>query len=85
MTLGQVDFIPPHNQPNRFLDRVKEIAENQKWSSGQVKMRLAVEAVEKMMILEALSQTGGSKARAAKMLDIPRRTFFRKIQAYGIV
>ena len=53
--------------------------------SDGIKMKLEIEAFEKMMISEALTQTEGNKSRAAEILGIPRNSFNRKIQAYGIV
>lgn len=42
------------------------------------------EAIERDMILEALKHTKGNAAAAAKMLDIPRSTFYRKLRKYGL-
>jgi transcriptional regulator of acetoin/glycerol metabolism len=35
-------------------------------------------------IVQALKQTGGNKAEAARRLGISRRTIYRKIEAHGI-
>ena len=40
--------------------------------------------LEKQKILEALEQTGWNKSKAAKVLDMPRRTLYRRLRAYGI-
>ena len=39
---------------------------------------------EKELILEALRQAGGSRTRAAKTLDVSRKTLFNKMTALGI-
>jgi serine/threonine-protein kinase PknK len=39
---------------------------------------------EKQRILEALEQTGWNKSKAAQVLDMPRRTLYRRLKAYGI-
>ena len=47
--------------------------------------RMELDVFEKTIILEAFSQTKDKKARIAETLDIPRRKFILKIQAYGNV
>jgi serine/threonine-protein kinase PknK len=39
---------------------------------------------EKVRILQALEGSGWNKVKAAKVLGIPRRTFYRRLQQYGI-
>lgn len=39
---------------------------------------------EKARILKALEETGWNKLAAAEKLGIPRRTFYRKLEAFGI-
>ena len=41
-------------------------------------------AQEQERILAALEQCGWNKSRAAELLSIPRRTFYRRLKAYGI-
>lgn len=41
-------------------------------------------AAEKQRILAALEKTGWNKLRAAKMVGLPRRTFYRRLEEYGI-
>jgi len=40
--------------------------------------------VEKSRILEALEQSGWNKSKTAEMLNMPRRTLYRRLKAYGI-
>ena len=40
--------------------------------------------VEKELIRKALQRTGGNRKQAAKMLEIPERTFYRKLDKYGL-
>jgi DNA-binding NtrC family response regulator len=40
--------------------------------------------MEKQRILEALEKTGWNKSKAAQLLDMPRRTLYRRLKAYGI-
>lgn len=49
-------------------------------------MRLseAVEACERAAILAALKEAGGCRKKTMELLDVPRRTFYRKLQKYHI-
>jgi transcriptional regulator with GAF, ATPase, and Fis domain/Tfp pilus assembly protein PilF len=40
--------------------------------------------MEKQRILESLEQTGWNKSKAAQVLNMPRRTLYRRLKAYGI-
>jgi DNA-binding NtrC family response regulator len=44
----------------------------------------ATKQVEKELILKALEQTGGNKIKAAKLLQMNRKTLYRKIKNLGI-
>lgn len=39
---------------------------------------------ERSMIVEALERTGWNRARAAEVVGMPRRTFYRRLKDYGI-
>ncbi len=43
-----------------------------------------VHVVERRRILEALEQTEWNKSKAARLLQIPRRTFYRRLREYDI-
>lgn len=40
--------------------------------------------IEKEFILNALKETGGNKSKAAKLLNINERTFYRKLKLYNL-
>jgi transcriptional regulator of acetoin/glycerol metabolism len=42
-------------------------------------------AYERQRLVDALSEAGGNKSVAARLLGMPRSTFFSKIKKYGIV
>ncbi|MGE0786752.1 MAG: sigma 54-interacting transcriptional regulator [Sandaracinaceae bacterium] len=47
-------------------------------------IRSELEDVERRRILEALEETGGNQTRAAALIGMPRRTFVKRLAAYGI-
>jgi two-component system response regulator HydG len=49
----------------------------------EVEVGTPIEEVEKRLILETLTFTGGDKSRTAQMLGIGRKTLYRKLQQYG--
>ena len=44
----------------------------------------ALARYERQYLRHALERTGGNKAEAARLLDIPRRTFYRKLAKYNL-
>lgn len=44
----------------------------------------SLKEVEKAMIIAKIKQTNGNFTKSAKELKIDRRTFYRKLQRYGI-
>ena len=46
--------------------------------------RATDETDERQELVEALEQTGGNKARAARLLGLPRSTFFSKLKKYNL-
>jgi len=83
LTLGDIEFVPLKRSTPRFISRIKTLIEKGDFASDEIEMKREVEAFEKMMIFEALTQTQGNKSKAAEMLGIPRNSFNRKIQSYG--
>jgi DNA-binding NtrC family response regulator len=53
-------------------------------STSRVGLRSQVDSFEKGRLLEALAIAGGNQTRAARILNIARRTLISKIEAYGI-
>jgi PAS domain S-box-containing protein len=82
LTLGKHFFLDSSRKPfigNSFTNNRIQDCQS---VCGRVNLRSAVEELEKKMILEALAQAGGNQSRAAKILQIPRRTFLRKLEIY---
>jgi two-component system response regulator HydG len=43
-----------------------------------------MEEVERRYVLRVLEAAGGNRARAAKILGFDRKTFYRKLERYGV-
>lgn len=54
------------------------------YKTNQVGLKNIVESVEKDVIIQMLKEAEGNKSRAAKKLNIPRATLYRKMEEYGI-
>jgi sigma-54 dependent transcriptional regulator, acetoin dehydrogenase operon transcriptional activator AcoR len=51
---------------------------------GQERKLKAREKIQRDLILDALQKTKGNVTAAAKLLDIPRSTFYKRIQKFGL-
>jgi DNA-binding NtrC family response regulator len=76
---GTGSTILPEHLPPEFL-REREGAEP---GGAPVEEERTLAEVERAHILRVLEASGGNKARAARILGIPRRTLYRRLGAYG--
>jgi DNA-binding NtrC family response regulator len=53
-------------------------------SGSAATMRQRLSAYEATLMRDALSQTGGHKARAAGLLNMPLRTFMKRLREFGL-
>ncbi len=53
-------------------------------ASGKDEALLTLDEVEKRHLMRVLRETGGNKARAAKILGIDRRTLYRMAERFGL-
>ncbi|HEY3315502.1 MAG TPA: sigma 54-interacting transcriptional regulator [Bacillota bacterium] len=68
------EHLPPHL---RQLARVPR-------GLGQKSLEKVVEEVEREMILEALRATGNNRAKSARLLGLPRSSFYEKLDRYEL-
>jgi transcriptional regulator of acetoin/glycerol metabolism len=52
--------------------------------SGKEEALLTLDEVQKRHLMRVLRETGGNKARAAKILGIDRRTLYRMAERFGL-
>ena len=69
--------------PDEVLSRDK-IAEKEENSGKPASLEKSKETLEKELILKALKESGGNKSKAAKILKMNERTFYRKIKKLDI-
>ena len=72
-----------HPDDTPYVDKGKEVAYTETKFLANDEIR-PLREVEKETIARALRSTGGHRKRAAKLLDMPERTLYRKIQQYGL-
>jgi len=72
LTLGEIDF------NNRKVGAsINTKAEN-------LPFKTAIRELERRLIVDALKKSDGNRTKAAKLLQLPRRTLLRKIDSYRI-
>lgn len=79
--LTQGDTISSINIPDEITD---QLPFDGGASSEALSIGDSTKALEKELILKALNEAGGNKSKAAKMLNMNERTFYRKIRNLGI-
>jgi DNA-binding NtrC family response regulator len=52
--------------------------------NGALSFQDSTRKAEKDIILKAIEEAGGNKSKAAKILNMNERTFYRKIKSLGI-
>jgi len=83
-TVIEAEHLPPliSSLDHQISGRVSQMPEHLHWSGETLEeMRYKW---EKEVIAEALSQVGGNRAKAAKLLDISLRSLYHKLGKYGI-
>ncbi len=77
--------IMPHHLPIEMVNAdVRQLPETSETPINNLALPNAVEALEKQLILEALSATHGNKSRAAKLLEISERSLWYKLDQYQL-
>jgi PAS domain S-box-containing protein len=79
-TLGHLDFLGTKKAIKKHAGDIQY--EN---TVETMDLRLEMEKYEKRLIIKALDKTRWHKTRAASMLGLPRRTFTRKLQHFGLM
>ena len=90
--LVQIDDIPLHIQGNfnatvkldKPIDATSSNTTNENTTEVTGSLASSLAAMERSIIRRALLQCNGNKAQAAKVLQIPRMTLYRKIEEYGL-
>jgi len=74
LTLGEINFL----ESGSYLEPPDQI------TNTAIDFKGAVEEFERKLIIKALRQCNGNKSKAAEIMNLPRRSLHRKIDAYQI-
>ena len=80
LTLNQFDIIPSTETEDSEFDEASRAFANKKFIS----FREATKHFEKNLLTEALEANRWHREKAAASLELPPRTFYRKIKKYGL-
>ena len=78
------DRIAIHHLPEDLRADVRGLANHRFIPDNSLFIRDHVAKTERQLIESALNQTSGNKRRAAMLLNMPRSTFYRKLETYKI-
>lgn len=82
--LANGDAPEPSLVEQLFVYRMDPIASSDPSSVKQVKPLTYREELQRRQIIQALEKTGGNASLAAKLLNIPRSTFYRRLKKYQL-
>jgi len=85
--LAQDGVIRLENLPTIFADTYERCGDgdvNRRRASFKAERELHVGRTEKNLIKRYLEETGGNVSKAARLANIPRRTFYRLLEKHGI-
>lgn len=80
--LSHKDVITSINIPNDINKATHQQSSNM--DTDKFSIRHSTKAVEKELIIKALNESGGNKSKAAKILNMNERTFYRRLKSLGI-
>jgi two-component system response regulator AtoC len=80
---GNQTILPKH-LPAEMVNHVTLVASDNGVATNTLALPLALEALERRLISEALAITQGNKSKAAKLLEISERSLWYKISQYEI-
>jgi DNA-binding NtrC family response regulator len=75
------------NLPTIFADTYERCSNDEvsrRHASFKAERELQVSRTEKNLIQRYLEETGGNVAKAARLANIPRRTFYRLLEKHGL-
>ena len=84
LVLGEGENLLPEHLPFGTFKKSKAGVKLNFWKNAGNSFKDKIEVAEKMVLQDAIEQTGGNKSEAAKILDISLRTMRYKIKKYNL-
>jgi two-component system, NtrC family, response regulator AtoC len=84
VVLTETGVIEPANLPANLAGVMKEHLVHDPNSPGSLSIDKRLDEIEKGLIIEALTRTGGVQVKAAELLGINQRSMWHRIKKYGI-
>lgn len=84
MLLEVEDELLPEHIPTEISHCEESVGESEDTPSLDVLSPMSIREMEKLLIKRVLSDTGGNKSKAARILGISRQTLREKTKLYGI-
>ena len=81
VVLSDSSIIEKDDIPNYIVESAKNSTDDEDYP---LDLTSAIEKLEIKNITKALEMSNGNKAKAAKILNIPRTTLYYKLDLYGI-
>ena len=81
--LSRDDKVTAASLPSEMIESMREI-ENKKKTAGVYDLKALQEVQEREMILKTLHEVRYNKSKAARILNIDRKTLYLKMDKYGI-
>lgn len=81
--LSHSNVITSINIPNE-INKAASHQQDSNPDTDKFSIRHSTKAVEKELIIKALNESGGNKSKAAKILNMNERTFYRRLKSLGI-
>ncbi|HKW87076.1 MAG TPA: sigma-54 dependent transcriptional regulator [Nitrospiraceae bacterium] len=81
VSLSHGPLVLPDDLPEAIRNAEADSCED---TAGKDEALLTLDEVEKRHLMRVLRETGGNKARAAKILGIDRRTLYRMAERFGL-
>jgi len=76
--------IGPQHLPTEIRQAVEGMAPTEPASEVRIRIGTSLRDMERELLRATLAQTGGNRAKTARLLGVGRKTLYRKLEEYGL-